>query len=165
VWVRSTLRTRSEHPGAPAAGLSAGEILAVLKEHATHATGADNHLPAVLAVSRDGWVHGSSLADVPASNDAEKFRLCLKGAATIRPVFLCLLDATEGGPSEEPLIAYASREGSGVVEPKAGVDPEIMALIAPGLVGADRDENRLAGTEISVARARGFAKAAESLVR
>lgn len=151
-------------PG-PAAGLSAGEILAVLKEHATHAAGTDCHLPAVLAVSREGWVHGSSLADVPAPNDAEKFRLCFEGAATIRPVFLCLLDSTEGGPSGKPLIAHASREGSGVVEPKAGVDPEILALIAPGLGGADRDEDRRAGTEISVARARGFAKAAESLVR
>jgi hypothetical protein len=153
-------------PG-PVAGMSVDGILAVLKEHTAQAAGAGGHLPAVLAVSPDGWVHGSSLADVPASNEAGKFRLCFEAAATVRPILLCLLDSTDDGPTGESLIAFAARDRSGVIEPKAGIDSELLARIAPGLGGGGggRDEERRAGIAVSVARARGFAEAAKRLFR
>ncbi|MGU3659546.1 hypothetical protein [Methylobacterium fujisawaense] len=151
-------------PG-PAAGMSVDGILAVLKEHTAQAAGAGGHLPAVLAVSPDGWVYGSSLADVPASNEAGKFRLCFEAAATIRPILMCLLDTTDDGPTGESLIAFAARDRSGVIEPKAEVDSEFLARIAPDLGGGGRDEERRAGIAVSVARARGFAEAAKRLFR
>ncbi|MGU3603727.1 hypothetical protein ACLBYC_20040, partial [Methylobacterium brachiatum] len=81
----------------PAAGMSADEILDVLKRYARWAAGDGDHLPAVLAVSAEGWIHASSLADVPEDNDAGKLHGCLDGAHAVCPVFVCLLDCTGRG--------------------------------------------------------------------
>lgn len=152
----------------PAAGMSADEILDVLKRYAGWAAGEDNHLPAVLAVSAEGWVHASSLADVSGDNDAGKLRECLDGAHAVRPVFLCLLDCTGRGSGPSwPLIAYASLGRSGILDtgtvgPARRVDD--ISSIMPWIRQEGWDRSGRESVAISIARAKAFAEAAEGLV-
>lgn len=148
----------------PAAGLSTAEILEVLKEYGHFALGKGDHLPAILAISGDGWVHASSLVDVPGTSDAGKFALCLQRAKALAPAFLCLLDATPGNGGSA-LIGYAARGESGVVDPGAEHRDMDLSAILPGRFEAGWDDGLKAGAAISVARAHGFAEAAKKLVR
>jgi hypothetical protein len=149
----------------PAAGMSADAILEVLKEYGDCTTGAGEHISAVLAVSADGWIHASSLADVRETNDAAKLRRCFEGAHAVRPVFVCLLDATDGGGSGWPLIAYASTDGNGVVDLGAGRRRDDIGAIFPGHPQEGWPDSRRASVAISVARAQAFAEAAKGLLR
>lgn len=148
----------------PAAGLSAKALVEVLQEYGQTIIGRDAHLPAILAVSGDGWIHASSLVDVPGSNDAEKFARCLQRAKELAPVFLCLLDATAGNGGYA-LIGYAARGESGVRDPGAEYRDLSMSAYLPGRFEAGWDDGLKAGAAISIARAQGFAHAARGLVR
>jgi hypothetical protein len=148
----------------PAAGLSAKALVDVLQEYGQHIMGRDAHLPAILAVSGDGWIHASSLVDVPGSNDAEKFARCLQRAKELAPVLLCLLDATAGNGGSA-LIGYAARGESGVRDPGAEHRDLDLSAYLPGRFEAGWDDGLKAGAAISVARARGFAEAARTFVR
>lgn len=148
----------------PAAGLSTKALLDLLQEYGQAVMGKGAHLPAILAVSGDGWIHASSLVDIPGSNDAEKFALCLQRTKSISPVFLCLLDATSGNGGFA-LIGYAARGESGLVDPGAEHRDLDLSAYLPGRVEAGWDYGLKAGAAISVARARGFAEAARTFVR
>lgn len=153
----------------PAAGMSADGILDVLKRYAGWAAGDGDHLPAVLAVSAEGWLHASSLTDVPEDNDAGKLHGCLDGAHAVRPVFVCLLDCTgRGSGSAWPLIAYASAGASGILDmgavgPARRVDD--IRSIMPWLRQEGWEHGGRESVAISVARAEAFAKAAKGLVQ
>lgn len=153
----------------PAAGMSDDGILDVLKRYAGWAAGDGDHLPAVLAVSAEGWLHASSLPDVPGDNDAGKLHECLDGAHAVRPVFVCLLDCTGRGPGYAwPLIAYASLGSSGVLDmgsvgPARRVDD--IRSIMPWLPQEGWDHSGRESVTISIARAEAFAEAAKRLVQ
>lgn len=148
----------------PAAGLSVDGILDLLETYGHHAMGEGAHLPAVLAVSGDGWIHASALADVPGASDAEKFALCLQRAKALTPVFLCLLDTTDNGHGHS-LIGYAASGRHDVVDRGAERRNMNMSHFLPGRFEDGWDDGLTAGAAISVARARAFAEAASKLVR
>lgn len=148
----------------PAAGLSTKALLDLLQEYGAFVTGSGAHVPAILTVSGDGWIHASSLVDVPGTNDADKFALCLQRAKALAPTFLCLLDATSGNGGF-PLIGYAARGESGIVDPGAEHRDLDLGAFLPGRPETGWDDGLRAGAAIAVARARGFADAARAFVR
>lgn len=148
----------------PAARLAVDDTLEFIKLRAREACLAGGHLPAVLAVSRDGWILASRLSDVPGANDAAKFAAVLARLPALDASLVCLMDSTGSGVNIQPLLGVVVGRRGEVLDlgaEKRTFREEAMQLM-PG--GENRDIGLREGVAIARARAAAFVEMARKVL-
>lgn len=151
-------------PG-PAARFSLDEMIEFIKSRASRVSRSGRHLPAVLAVSTDGWFHASRMADVPGENDAAKFAVILRRLSRLDVSLVCLMDSTGSGWGTHPLLGFASTGYAEVLD--LGAEHRRMQTSSLGYVpGHDTSwtTGLQEGAAISRARAEAFVEMAGKML-
>jgi hypothetical protein len=149
-------------PG-PAFALSTEQLTNAVSAFAVILSGNCLPLPAVIVVSRDGWVSASPLEEMGEADERSQVARAIESAAALDPRFICLLDVAPGMGRSEPVVSIVAPDREEVIDmgaAKRKSDAEISAML--GIPSNSR--NTRSRPYLQLAKGRAFLDAARGLV-